>query len=196
MHMKLSGPFTSGLAMLAACFSCMVSAQGQPDPRPLVAAQVEAMKRLNAMNGEWRGPAWTVLPSGEKLALTQTERIGPMLQGAIKVVEGRGYNQEGALVFNAFGVVSFDPGTRTYSLRSYSQGRTAQFALSVTDSGYSWEIPAGQATIRYTAVVKDGTLREIGERFLPGKEPLRIFEMNLTRVADSNWPSSGAVGPN
>jgi hypothetical protein len=43
-----------------------------------------------------------VLPSGEKLALTQTERIGPMLQGAIKVVEGRGYNQEGALVFNAF----------------------------------------------------------------------------------------------
>lgn len=196
MHMKRSGLFTSGLALLTVCLSSTVLAQGQPDPRPVVAAQVEAMKLLHAMNGEWRGPAWTLLPSGEKLALTQTERIGPMLQGAIKVVEGRGYNRDGELVFNAFGVVSFDPGTRSYSLRSYSQGRTGHFALNVTDDGYSWEIPAGPATIRYTAVVKDGTLREIGERFLPGKEPLRIFEMNLTRVADSNWPSSGAVGPN
>ena len=195
MHMKRSGLFTSGLALLTVCLSSTVLAQGQPDPRPVVAAQVEAMKLLHAMNGEWRGPAWTLLPSGEKLALTQTERIGPMLQGAIKVVEGRGYNRDGELVFNAFGVVSFDPGTRSYSLRSYSQGRTGNFALNVTDNGYSWEIPAGPATIRYTAVVKDGTLREIGERFLPGKEPLRIFEMNLTRVADSNWPSSGAVGP-
>ena len=43
------------------------------------------------MDGTWRGPAWTLLPSGEKHELTQTERVGSMLDGSIKVIEGRGY---------------------------------------------------------------------------------------------------------
>lgn len=49
--------------------------QGRPDPAALMAAQVEAMKRLAAMDGVWRGPAWTILPSGEKHAIVQTERV-------------------------------------------------------------------------------------------------------------------------
>lgn len=187
----------SALSALVVALSPLstASAQGLPDPRPLMAAQVEAMKALGAMNGLWRGPAWTLLPSGEKKTITQTERIGPMVQGSVKVVEGRGYDEQGALVFNAFGIISFDPATRSYSLRSYSQGRSADFALKLTEDGYAWEIPAGPATIRYTASIKDGVLRETGDRLMPGREPLRIFEMNLSRVGDSDWPSGGAVGP-
>jgi hypothetical protein len=49
-------------------------------------------------------------------------------------------------------------------------------------------------TIRYTAVFKEGTWQETGDRITPGKEPIRFFEMNLTRLGDTNWPADGAVG--
>jgi hypothetical protein len=171
------------------------AAQGRPDPAPLMAAQREAMAALSAMNGVWRGTAWTLLPSGEKRSLVQTERIGPMLDGTVKVIEGRGYEADGKLSFNAFGVVSFNPATRAYSFRSHALGQSGDFVFAPTADGYTWEIPAGPSTIRYTAVIKDGTLREVGDRIAPGREPLRFFEMTLQRVGDSDWPAAGAIGP-
>jgi len=60
----------------------ITDASGQrPDPATQIAAQREAMAPLAFMDGVWRGPAWTILPSGEKHNITQTERIGPFLDG-------------------------------------------------------------------------------------------------------------------
>ncbi len=66
-------------------------AQTRGDPAALVAAQREAMSRLAALDGVWRGPAWTILPSGEKHDVTQTKRVGSLLGGSVKVIEGRGH---------------------------------------------------------------------------------------------------------
>ncbi len=140
-----------------------------------------------------RGPAGTILPNGTKHEITQTERIGPMLDGSIKVPEGRGYDAEGKVTFNAFGIISYDAGKQARTQNSHAMGRVGDFALKPTDNGYVWEIPAGPIKIRYTAVVKDGKWREIGERVLPGKPPVQFFEMNLVRVSDSDWPAAGAV---
>ena len=186
------------IAALLVCSSNIVvpaAAQGRPDPAPLMAAQREAMAALQSMNGVWRGTAWTLLPSGEKRNIVQTERIGPMLDGTVKVIEGRGYEADGKLGFNAFGVVSFNPSTRAYNFRSHALGQSGDFAFAPTADGYTWEIPAGPMTIRYTAVIKDGTLREVGDRIAPGREPQRFFEMTLQRVGDSDWPAGGAIGP-
>ena len=169
--------------------------QGRQDPATLIAAQREAMQRLSVMDGVWRGPAWTVLPSGEKHTITQTERIGPFLDGSVKVIEGRGYDPDGKVAFNAFGTISYNPVTRVYTLHSYAQGQAGDFVLTPTADGYVWEIPAGSMTIRYTAVIKDGAWREVGDRITPGKEPVRFFEMNLKRIGDTNWPAGGAVSP-
>ena len=49
--------------------------------------------------------------------------------------------------------------------------------------------------IRYTAVIKDGAWREVGDQIAPGKEPARFFEMNLKRVGDTDWPAGGAISP-
>jgi hypothetical protein len=171
-------------------------ARGQrPDPAALLAAQREAMAPLAFMDGVWRGPAWTLLPSGEKHTITQTERIGPFLDGAVKVIEGRGYDAEGKVSFNALGIVSYDPAKQAYSMRSYAMGQAGDFKLTPTPEGFVWEIPAGPMTIRYTAVVKDGSWKEVGDRIAPGKEAVRFFEMNLTRVGDSDWPSAGTIAP-
>jgi hypothetical protein len=169
--------------------------QGRPDPAPIIAAQREAMQRLAAMDGVWRGPASTTLPSGEKHVITQTERIGPFLDGSVKVIEGRGYDADGSVSFNAFGTVSYNPATQGYTLHSYAMGQVGDFVLTPTTDGYVWEIPAGPMTIRYTAVIRDGDWHEVGDRVMAGKEPVRFFEMNLKRIGDTNWPAGGAVSP-
>jgi len=171
------------------------SAQGHPDPAAVMAAQLKAMTPLAFMDGEWRGSAWTVAPSGEKHTITQTERIGPFLDGSVKVVEGRGYEADGRVSFNALAIISYSPDKQAYNMRSFAQGRSGDFALTPSADGFVWEIPAGPMTIRYTATIKDGMWREVGDRVAPGKEPVRFFEMNLKRVGDTSWPAAGAVGP-
>lgn len=170
-------------------------AQVPPDAGARQAAQVAAMAKLASMDGVWRGPAWTITPTGRH-EVTQTERIGPLLGGSIKVVEGRGYNPDGSTGFNAFAVISFEPDTGAYSMRSYAMGRAGDFKITPTPDGYAWEIPAGPATIRYTAVIKDDGLHEIGERTVQGQPPFKFFEMTLKRVGDSAWPTAGAIPPN
>lgn len=165
------------------------------DPAPALAAQKEALAVLSALDGTWRGTAWTILPSGEKHTLTQTERVGPMLDGAVKVVEGRGYDAAGKLAFNALGTISFNPATKAYAMQSHAMGRSGSYVLRPTADGFVWEIPAGPMLIRYTATVKDGTWKEVGDRILPGQEPVRFFEMDLRRLGGTDWPAGGAVGP-
>lgn len=169
--------------------------QARPDPAVLVSAQQEAMTRFAMMDGVWRGPAWILLPSGEKHHLTQTERVGPFLDGSVKVIEGRGYEADGSVGFNALAVISFDPATETYSMRSYAQGHSGDFTIRPTDAGFEWEIPAGPMTIRYTAVFDEGTWTEIGDRLRPGEDPVRFYEMTLHRIADTSWPNGGAIAP-
>ncbi len=169
--------------------------QQRPDPATLIAAQREAMAPFASVDGIWRGTAWTLLSSGEKHTITQTERIGPFLDGSVKVIEGRSYDADGRVSFNALGIVSYKPDQRAYSLHSYAMGNAGDFVLTPTADGFVWEIPAGPMTIRYTAAIKGGAWKEVGDRIIPGKEPVRFFEMNLTRVGDTDWPAAGAVSP-
>ncbi|MDQ6760613.1 MAG: hypothetical protein M3Z32_12230 [Acidobacteriota bacterium] len=82
---------------------------------------------------------------------------------------------------------------RAFTLHSYAMGQVGDFALKPTADGYTWEIPAGPVIIRYTAVIQEGAWREVGDRIVAGKEPVRFFEMNLKRVGDTDWPAGGAV---
>lgn len=181
------------LALLLTAASSTLPAQGRPDPATLLKAQREALAPLAFMDGVWRGPAWTILPSGEKHSITQTERIGPFLDGSVKVIEGRGYDPDGKVTFNAFGTISYNPAAKTFTLHSHAMGNVGDFALTPTVDGYIWDIPAGPMTIRYTATIKDGAWREVGDRIAPGKEPVRFFEMNLKRMGDTTWPAGGAI---
>ena len=180
---------------LSTFFANSIAFAQAPDSAALLTAQRDALAAFSRLDGVWRGPAWTILPSGEKHHITQTERIGPLLDGTIKLIEGRGYDPDGRTTFNAFGVIAFDPAKRTYTLRSHAQGRYGEFVIKPTADGYVWEIPAGPMTVRYSATIKDGVLREVGDRIVEGKEPVRYFEMALTRVSDSAWPGAGAVAP-
>jgi len=111
------------------------------------------------------------------------------------VIEGKGYEADGSVGFNAFAVVSYDPASETFTMRSYAMGRAGDFELTPTENGFTWEIPAGPATFRYTATVKAGEWHQVGERIVEGQEPFQFFAMDLKRLGDTDWPAAGAVAP-
>ncbi|MBM4013509.1 MAG: hypothetical protein FJ293_00890 [Planctomycetes bacterium] len=90
-----------------------------------------------AMDGEWRGEAWTLLPEGSKHVLTQTERVGPFLDGTVRVIAGRGHEADGSVSFNALGVLYFDPDQKALRMRSWTQGRTGEFPVTRTATGFT-----------------------------------------------------------
>ena len=179
---------------LASFVSAPATAQ-QHDPAATIAAQKKALEPLAMLDGEWRGPASMTMPDGTVHEFTQTERIGPLLDGSIRLIEGRSFDAAGNTVFNAFAVLSYDPATQGYTMHSHARGMVGDFAFTPTDDGYRWEIPAGPATIRYTAVIDGDSFVETGERIVAGQPPMQFFKMTLTRVGDSDWPAADAVDP-
>lgn len=163
------------------------------NPMARLGAQREAIKALDFIDGTWRGAAKAEEAPG---GLTQTERAGSMLEGSVKLVEGRGYDSAGRTVFNAFAIISFDPVKRTYSMRSHAMGFAADFPLTVTANGFSWSRREGpDREIRYTTTITGGEWHEIGERLSPGKPPVKTFEMRLRRLSDTKWPLGEPVPP-
>jgi hypothetical protein len=170
------------------------TAPGRPDPVALVAVQKQAIAPLAFMDGEWRGTASTTLPDGSKHELTQTERVGSFLDGSVKVIEGRGYEADGRISFNALGVIYFDHARKALRFQAHAMGNSGEYSFVQTAEGFVWEIPAGPMTIRYTATIKGGEWHEVGDRVMPGAADVRFFEMKLKRIGDSSWPAAGAVG--
>jgi hypothetical protein len=143
-----------GLAGTAVSAAPAAAAAGPASPESRLAAQREAMKALVFMDGAWRGTVETGTAAGR---LVQTERVGPLLDGTVKLVEGRGHDASGKAVFNAFAVISYEPEKRVYVMRSYAMGRSGDFPLNVRPDGFDWSHPAGPgATMRYTATIRNG----------------------------------------
>lgn len=158
-------------------------------------AQRQAVGALDFLDGEWRGEAVVHGPGGT-MTLTQTERVGSMLGGSVKVIEGRGYASDGSTQFNAMAILSWNEREGRYGFRSYANGYSGDYRFERTEDGFRWETPAGpNARVMYTAVIRDGTWHEVGDYVVEGQPPRRMIEMNLRRVGDSDWPASGAVDP-
>lgn len=173
--------------VLCFAFSLTALGQGAPDFDALMAAQKEALHSFSMMDGKWEGTATTLSYSGEEQTIRQTERVGSFLNGTVKMVEGRGFDDDGNVAFNALGVISYDPTSETYSMRSYARGMVGDFEIVPSANGFEWSIPAGPSTIKYKATIEDGTWTEVGDRIAPDGKVVRFFEMNLRRVSDYSW---------
>ena len=184
------------LTLAAVLLTAPEAARAQTPPSPSGSqAQRAAIDRLAMLDGEWRGQATIHGPDGA-VTLIQTERVGSMLGGSIKVIEGRGYAADGSTEFNAMAVVSWDAGTNRYGFRSWAQGYSGDYPFEVTEDGFRWETPAGPgAKMEYVAVVREGTWHEVGTWIAEGQPPRRMIEMRLIRIGDTDWPAGRAVSP-
>src|SRR5438128_658895 len=122
--MALDGLLRSLFVVSSIVAFASASAQDADPTARMIKAQRDAMQQFKALDGAWRGPAWILTPAGEKREFVQTERIGPFLDGSVKVIEGRGHNADGSVRFNALGIVSYSPTTKSFMLRSYAMGHS------------------------------------------------------------------------
>ena len=183
-------------AAAALLLSASAATAQVPDQPAGTEAQRQAVSALDFMDGEWRGEAVIHHPGGEPMTLTQTERVGSMLGGSIKVIEGRGYAADGSTRFNAMAVVSWDARQGRYGFRSWANGYSGDYRFERTADGFRWETPAGpNARVVYNATVKDGVWHEVGDYLAEGQPPRRMIEMRMRRIGDSRWPAGGAVDP-
>jgi hypothetical protein len=181
--------------MTAAVLACAAPAVAQRADPAVLAEQREALSALDWMNGEWRGTAEIMTAPGQYRTIRHTERIGPMLDGTIKVIEGHSYEADGSTAFNAFAILSWDRENNRYVMRSYAAGRAGDFPLETTSTGWTWSTPSQGGEVRYTTVHTDGGWTETGYFIAPGREPMRVITLSLTRSGDSDWPVAGAVAP-
>jgi hypothetical protein len=176
----------------AAILIAPASAQMRSDPA-VIAEQKAAMAKLAKLHGEWRGTA-TITTPARTVKVVQTERVGPMLDGTALVVEGRGYDDNGKLVFNAFAVISYDSATDQYAMNSWTDGRSGKFPFAVTDTGFEWSIPLpNDATIKYVATIGDGKWTEVGNYVGKGMPPAEFAKLDVSRTGDTAWPAAGFV---
>lgn len=186
--------FASAFAALSLVYAAAPTLAQQADPAAL-AAQREAMSELDWMNGEWVGTAEIMVGMGQTRTLRHTERIGPMLDGTIKVIEGHSYEADGSTGFNAFAILSWDDEQDRYVMRSYAQGHAGDFPLEITATGWKWSTPARGGEVQYTTVHTDGGWTETGDFVATGREPMRVITLTLHRTGDTDWPAGGAVAP-
>lgn len=151
---------------------------------------------LAFMFGEWVGEMTGVAPNGHRFRDRQTERVGPMLDGDIVVIEGRGYSDNGDLAFNAFAIASPKSDGSGWEMRSYTGGNAGTWPFEPRENGFVWSVSAGpDARMRFTAIFDGDSWSQIGEYVAEGEEPIETFRMNLRRIGTTDWPMAGAVEP-
>ena len=184
-----------GTILLAASAVLASPATAQrPGEEALRAEQRAAMEAFAWTDGVWRGTAWSQTPQGE-ITLTQTERIGTMSDGTVRIIEGRGYGEDGELLFNAVAMIGFDPVADEYVMTTSAGGRTGRPWFKATETGFEWGFETGPAKIRYVAVHDDGSWSQEGFVTMGDAEPRKFLTMDLKCIGDTDWPGEGSIGP-
>jgi hypothetical protein len=153
-----------------------------PAQQPNVAAQKEAMKKLEFLVGRWKGPASVRRGPGEPIRITQHENVQYKLDGLLLLIEGEGRDGEGKSVFGALAVVSFDDTTGTYRFRAFNDGRTLETEFKVEEKGFAWGYTAGALKVMNVMKVSEsGEWVETTDATFGANPTLRTVEMKLAR---------------
>lgn len=180
--------------VLALAATPLAAQQGEPDSAALIAKQRAALDSFAWMDGVWRGTVTSATPEGT-IALVQTERVGTMAGGTMRVIEGRGYGADGTLAFNAAATITFDAASGQFIMSSTARGMTARPWFKPTADGFEWGLESGPVSISYIARHKDGTWVEEGFMAMPGQPKRQFMTMRLKRVGSTDWPGAGVIGP-
>lgn len=149
---------------------------------PNLAAQREAMKKLDFMPGKWTGEASIYRGPGEPIKILQTEEVQYKLDGLILLVEGTGRDTNGKIVFRALATIAYDDAAKQYRFRSYNDGRYLDTDLKVNDNGWEWGYAVGQGRARFTMRLNGrDEWTETGEFLMGDNPPRKTIEMKVRR---------------
>lgn len=157
--------------------------------QPATGKVSEQMKNFNWMVGDWSGEAWYLGGDQKKTQIVQKEHIITRLDGALITMEGSGYDKpiganDAKLVFQAFGILTYDISNSKFVLRAYQGGNFIDSDLISNSNGtYSWSFEASYGKTRYTIThTADGKWNEKGELSRDGITWNQFFEMTLSKL--------------
>jgi len=147
------------------------------------------MKNFIWMVGDWSGEAWYLGRDQKKIQIVQNEHIIFRLDGALITMEGSGYDKpigtdNAKLVFQAFGILTYDNSSSKFVLRAYQGGNFIDSYLVSNPNGtYTWSFEDSYGKTRYTITHRaDGNWNEIGEQSRDGITWNQFFEMTLSKL--------------
>jgi hypothetical protein len=164
-------------------------ASAQP-AAPDTAARRKAMEKLAFIAGDWAGEASAMMGPNNFTRMWQTEWVRYKLNGQILVVEGVARRLAAAgladTAFAAWATIDWAP-ERGYVMRSTTlEGRTGEFPLEVSDSGFVWNFTFPAGRVRYTMrLTPAGEWYERGEYTRDGTQWFPTMQMRLKRAAPS-----------
>jgi hypothetical protein len=155
-----------------------------------LAAQRQAMAKLDFLRGEWRGESWTTLASGPSRRAEEAELVERKQGGLLLTIAGaqRGASaiHTGEVVHRALAVIAYDPREKRYRLRAYAEtGGYIDATAKVTAGRLDWRYRVSVDTeIRYSISLNDrGEWFEVAEVSRDGAGWAQVFEMTLHRVS-------------
>lgn len=145
----------------------------------------EAMSKISVMEGKWEGKSW-IERNGEKKNSSVTENIQWKLDKTLLLIEGTGKNDEGIVVHNALGLLSYNFMNKNYSMNSFlSNGLStnASFEVIEPNKKFKWWFDDNRGgTIRYTITINENNWKEEGEYSRDNENWNKFFEMNLVKT--------------
>jgi len=153
-----------------------------------VAAQKEAIKKLEFLVGDWEGAAKIDIGQGMDAAMEirQTEAVQSKLGGRVLLIEGSGRMNAGGqdrLVFEALATIGYDPKTKVYSMRAFGPDGAVDPTIEVGENRIVWGFKVTGMEVRYTIWLDDkGRWAETGDRSMDdGKTWNKFIEMTLEK---------------
>lgn len=144
------------------------------------------MQALAFLQGTWEGEGW-IMGKEERILLASTELVQSKLDGNALLVEGihrekLSSGEEGAVLFEALALVTYDGEAEKYLWRSAtSEGRGGNFEAKIADEEtLHW---GREGSFRYIIKIdEEGRWHEIGENTRDGgKTWQQFFEMTLEK---------------
>jgi len=160
--------------------------QGPPDFGGAV--QIEKMKVLSFLVGEWKGSGY--YQAGErKIEIECTEKVESVAGGTCLMVIGKhfmkGPNDQRLLIHDAAGMIRYSPVENKYRFMSQlANGLGNDFDLVPGDKSFVWglESPTAGASRYSMKLTSKGEWNEIGERSSDGgKTWTKFLEMTLAK---------------
>ncbi|WP_291841921.1 hypothetical protein [Maricaulis sp.] len=144
---------------------------------------------LASLIGEWQGTGWSAMPDGSRENFDIFERVERAAGGHVVMIRGEGFapagsGRDGRPVHDAAGFVSLgSDGYRMFA--ATARGGPESHAMTITETGYHWEIPLGpQGRVVFDAVIDGQSWVETGQYCDPQGMCYPTLEMTLTRRLD------------
>jgi len=153
---------------------------------PSPAMQIEEMKKVNFLIGEWRGEGWIRLTQNNRETVKQSETVQSKLGGVTMVIEGLGKSTDGKerIVHNALAVISYDIQKKVHRVSTYqANGQAIEAEAKVGNNTLEWGFKSERGTVRFTIkLTEKGEWNEVGDFSPDGKDWFKFMEMTLQRV--------------